>query len=381
MDFTAFAAFMDALPAYTGIPGAEIMVMHEHRPVFHRVVGLRDAESGEPLRGGELYHFYSATKPITAVAAMQLVERGMLSLNDPVSLYLPEYGALKVRGEDGSLRDPVREITIGHLLSMTAGLDYNFYPPAILSLIEKTGGKCPTREAVRAYAEGATLAFDPGDAWLYGICHDVIGAVIEVVTGKLFDQYVKKNIFDPLGMHDSCFHTTDALRERMATPYRYDETTGENIRCEKNNYFELGTEFSSGGAGLISSIPDYILFVDAMANGGIGASGARILQANTVDLMREDRIARLRQAEEPWPQLAGYGYGLGVRTLLSRTEGGSLGPVGEFGWDGAKGVYLLIDTENHLALAYAEHRGSHKEVLHPRLRNLLYSSFYAETPL
>ncbi len=375
MNFTRLAEFFRSLPQYTEIPGAEIAVRQAHRDVYHDVVGVADMESGKPLTGGELYYFYSATKPITCTAVMQLVERGVLGLNDPVSLYLPEYGKMQVKEADGTLRAPRRPITIAHLLTMTAGVDYNLNTPAIREVKRATDGRCPTREVIRALAE-STLSFDPGEKWQYSACHDILGAVIEVVSGMRYSDFIRTNIFEPLGMENSFFHATPEIHERMTTPYNY--TDGKTIPIAKASPFELGDEYESGGASLISCVPDYIRFADAMANGGIGANGIRILQANTIDLMRENRVGDRMEIDCPWEQLAGYGYGFGVRTLISRGAGGSLGSLGEFGWDGLRGVYLLIDPARQVALVYAEHRGSHKELLHPRLRNLLYASLDAE---
>ncbi len=375
MNFKRLSDFFKSLPQYTQIPGAEISVFVAHKEVYHEVVGVADITSGKPLEGGELYYFYSATKPLTCTAVMQLVERGVLGLNDPVSLYLPEYAHVQVKEPDGTCRPPKRPITISHLLSMTAGVDYNFNTEAVRRVKEETNGRLPTREVVRALAE-SPLSFDPGEKWQYSACHDILAAVIEEVSGMRYSEFIRQNIFEPLGMENSYFHSTPEVLARMTTPYYFEN--GKTFVGKKANALELGTEYESGGASLISCVSDYVRFTDAMANGGVGANGVRIIQANTIDLMRENRVGNRMETDCEWAQLAGYGYGFGVRTLISRGAGGSLGSIGEFGWDGAKGVYLLIDPARQVSLVYAEHRGSHKEVLHPRLRNLLYASLNAE---
>ncbi len=374
MNFRKLIAFFDSLPTVTEIPGAEITVWQEHRELLHRTVGVSD-HKGTPVVGGELYYFYSATKPITCTAVMQLTERGLLRLEDPVSLYLPEFGEMQVTCADGSLRPPKTPITIAHLLSMTAGLNYDFHTPAIEEVKRLTNGRCPTREIVRALASD-TLLFDPGEKWNYSSCHDVLGAVIEVVTGKRYSDYIRENLFDPLGMTSSYFHTTPDILARLADQYDYvDEKT---VRREvNNNFFFLGSEYESGGASLISCVSDYVRFTDAMANGGVGANGCRILRAETIDRMRENRVGDRMAIDCEWAQLAGYGYGLGVRTRINHDHD-PLGSLGEFGWDGAKGVYLIIDPARRASLVYAEHRGSHKEMLHPTLRHLFYEALDAE---
>jgi CubicO group peptidase (beta-lactamase class C family) len=172
-------------------------------------------------------------------------------------------------------------------------------------------------------------------------------------------------------MTDSHFHPTEELLSRMTTPYAKREDGGTAL--PKTNLFTIGDEYESGGAALISNVPDYARFADAMANGGVGETGKSILLPNTIDLMRENRVGNLMETDCSWPQLAGYGYGFGVRTLISRGAGGSLSSLGEFGWDGAKGVYVVIDPSRKLSLTYAEHRGGDKYLVQPRLRNLAYA--------
>ena len=369
MNFDRLRDFMDTLVPDFQLPGAEISVRVAHEEVFHYTVGMADVESQTPLRGGELYYFYSATKPITCAAVMQLFERGCIGLNDPIERYLPEFASPVVRLPDGSLEKSWCSITVAHLLTMTSGLDYNIKTKEIMEVKERTGGKCPTREIVRAIA-ARPLHFHPGEHWLYGLSHDVLAALIEVVSGMRYSDYIAENIFKPLGMTDSHFHPTEELLSRMTTPYAKREDGGAPL--PKTNIFTLGDEYESGGAALISSVPDYARFADAMANGGVGATGNSILLPNTIDLMRENRVGNLMQTDCVWPQLAGYGYGFGVRTLISRGAAGSLSSLGEFGWDGAKGVYVVIDPSRKLSVTYAEHRGGDKYLVQPRLRNLAY---------
>ncbi len=375
MNFKGLQGFMDSLVTDLALPGAEISVRVAHREVFHYAVGVSDLAKGTALCGGELYYFYSATKPITCAAVMQLFERGLLSLDDPIARYLPEFASPVVRAPDGSFAGSRRPISVAHLLTMTSGLDYNLKTKEILEVAERTGGKCPTREVVRAIA-ARPLHFHPGERWLYGLNHDVLAALIEVISGMRYSEYIAEHIFAPLGMTDSHFHPTDGLLLRMTTPYV--KRGNENLPLPKTNLFDLGEEYESGGAALISSVPDYARFADAMANGGIGETGNSILLPKTIDLMRENRVGSLMETDGRWRHLAGYGYGLGVRTRIVSDAGGSLG---EFGWDGAKGVYVLMDPSRRLSLTYAEHRGADKYFIQPRLRSLTYACLDLEKEL
>lgn len=199
------------------------------------------------------------------------------------------------------------------------------------------------------------------------------GALAEVASGQSFGDYLKTHIFDPLGMDATGFALTDAVRSRMMTQYRRDPDTGTVSAMPAENPYILSPKYESGGAGLISTVDDYVKFAAALTNGGQAADGTRILSSAAVNLMRTNRLDEVRLKDFNWPQLAGYGYGLGVRTLIAPTRGGSLSPVGEFGWDGAAGCYVLTDPENRLTLFYAQQMlPSMCEYTHPRLRNLLY---------
>ena len=375
MNFERLKRFIDTLPTEFALPGAEISVRVAHKELFHYTVGVSDLALGTPLSGGELYYFYSATKPITCAAVLQLFERGYIGLNDPIERYLPEFASPVVRLPDGMLEKSKRSISIAHLLTMTSGIDYNVKTSAIEEVRARTDGRCPTREIVRAIAS-RPLHFHPGERWLYGLSHDVLAALIEVVSGMRYSDYIAENIFRPLGMTNSYFHPNDEILSRMTTPYARRTAGGEPL--PKVNFLALGDEYESGGASLISSVDDYALFADAMANGGVGKTGKSILLSNTIDLMRENHVGDRMRLDCDWPQLVGYGYGLGVRTLISRSAAGSLSSLGEFGWDGAKGVYLLIDPSRKLSVTYAEHRGEDKYLVQPRLRNLVYACLDAE---
>lgn len=373
-EFQDVARFLDDISTWL-IPGADCIIYHKGKQVFRHQAGYADVEAKTPLTSDHLFFLYSASKMITCTAALQLFERGKFLLTDPVSAYLPEFSDMTVLRQTDGKTEQVKaknQITVGQLFSMTAGLNYELDTPEIRAVREKTDGKCPTREVVKAIAE-QPLSFEPGTHWQYSLCHDVLGALIEVVSGQQFGQYLQEHIFDPLGMRRTGFAYDSVVESKMAQQYEYKDELNRYVRVELKNRFRLGSEYESGGAGLISCADDYILFANALCNGGSSAAGERILSRRTIDLMRTNHLDAVSMQDFDWPHLTGYGYGLGVRTMVDRARGGSLGPVGEFGWDGAAGAYALVDPENQIAVFYIQHmlNGKHPYI-HPRLRNIVY---------
>lgn len=371
MNFSSLEQFLQSLSQTYGIPGASCRIWHKHQEVFSLDVGVRDITTGEPMQGNEIVDVYSASKPVTAVAAMQLIEKGLLSPNDPMSRYFPAFAKTCMFDEAGWPKPLSAPITLGHMMSMTSGFTYDIHTPAIEQVKAENGGELPTLQFAEAVAK-SNIQFTPGSHWLYNIGLDVTAAVVEKVSGMRFSEYVKKYIFEPLGMTSSFYHPEQVPAHRYVQCY--DQKDGKIVKRPRNP-FHIGTEFESGGGGLISSADDYIRFVDALANGGVGKTGERILQPLTIDMMRRNRLSPEMIDDIPWDQCKGYGYGLGVRTLVDPVRAASLSPVGEFGWDGLKGAYLIADPENQLALFYLEQTGMAKEYLHPRLRNLMYIGY------
>ena len=372
MNFAPLGDFIESL-IDIGIPSADVIVRRDHETLYRHMAGWRDREAGEALRGDELYFLYSCSKPITVTAAMQLFEKGLFLLDDPVYEYLPEFRDMTVRRGDGTVSKAEKPILIRHLFSMTAGMDYDMYTPALEALRAETGGRCPTREAVRALAKGP-LSFEPGEHWQYSLCHDVLAGLVEVVSGQRFADYVKAHIFDPLGMARSAYHYPEGSDGLFAAQYLYDDEKRAARRIPLTAEHVFGPDYDSGGAGIISCVDDYAKFVDAMACGGVGETGEVILSPAAIDLMRANQLGPVQMKDFNWPQMAGFGYGLGVRTLIDRAAGGLLSPVGEFGWGGAAGAFALIDPVNRLSVVYTQHMLNNMEpYVHPRLRNIVYA--------
>lgn len=368
MNFDAVTAYLDAMPA-RGIPGCHMTILVDHKPVYSHLVG--EARPGKLMRGDETYWLYSASKLITMTAMAQLIERGLVKLDDPVSKYLPVFANLTVR--DGDAVRPARTVmTIEHLITMQSGMNYDLQSPSILKA--RREGRTSTVELAEAFA-GEPLSFEPGEHFLYSLGHDVAGAIIETVTGKSFGEYLEENIFAPLGMNDLTFHPSEDQRARRAARYVWDSNEKPVLHDNSDNPYVLSCEYESGGAGLTGSVDCYVLIADALANGGVGRTGARILTPESIDMMRTDHLRPQSRIDYDKLGRIGYGYGLGVRVMVDNTH--SRSPIGEFGWDGAAGAWVLIDPEHHVAAFYAQHvlgcsRAFHE--FHPAMRDLIYEA-------
>ncbi len=378
MNFKPLDDFLDSL-LDRGYPMYDTTVHVGYREVYRRRGGFIDVEKQRRHEDGTLYLIYSCSKPVTCAAAMTLFSQGKFLLDDPVARYIPEFKDVQVaeKQTDGTrvLRPAKTVMTIRHLFTMTSGLNYNLGSPAIRA-VKTENPHAGTLDIVRAIAK-EPLSFDPGATWQYGLSHDVLAGVIEVITGKRFGDYVKETIFDPLGMADSDFRTGRAIRNpakaaRLAQQYRFNaDHTAREIVGFANGY-AVSDEYESGGAGLVTTAEDYIRFADMMANGGVGANGARVLTTAAVDLMRMNQLNEAQMRGFNWKQYAGYGYGLGVRTLVDPIRGGSLSRVGEFGWGGAAGALTLFDPAKKLALYHAQHiLNPMEEYVYPLLRNIV----------
>ena len=390
MDFTNLKNYMNRLVNEYNTPGVDCIVYKDHEIIFRYYAGMSDIENNKKMTGNELYLIFSMTKMITCTAALQLFEQGKYKLDDPISKYLPEFEKMKISydeidsesaskvttgstiGEDSKKTESgyaQNKITVKHLFTMGAGLDYAIYDEPIMNALNS--GKTSTRELVRAMSE-KVLGFEPGTRYNYSLCHDVLGALIEIWSGEKLGDYMRKNIFEPLGMKNTFFGVPEDEEklEKMAARYTYEN--GKPKRLNLECAYNLSKEYQSGGAGLTSCTEDYALFLDALACGGIGKTGNRILMPETVNLMKTNHLQG-RQCEDFNQLRPGYGYGLGVRTHINKEESKSLSPLGEFGWDGAAGAFSMVDTENKLSLTYFQHIHGWDKIIQSELRNALYS--------
>ncbi len=354
-DFSSMKKLLDEL-ANGYVPAMDMCVYKDHEEIFRYQAGYGDVESKQPLSPESNYFLFSCTKPITCTSALQLYEKGKLKLTDPLYEYIPEFADVVVeeKDEDGGVRyvKPNRHIIIKDLFTMSAGLSYDLEMAPLKEVIKETNGICPTRKMVGAIAK-KPLLFHPGENYNYSLCHDVLGGVIEVISGRSLGEYMKENIFDPCGMTHTGFDVTPEIKAAMPTLYTV-RGVNQFERTENNNPFIYGddSEYESGGAGLVSCTADYIKFADAMAHMGVSALGERILNEETVELMRYPHVTD--KFEHYMFKQWGYDYGLGVRTMQHPKISGSSVSVGEFGWDGAAGSYVLIDPKHKLSMFCAQ---------------------------
>lgn len=350
------------------IPSCDIIIYKNHKEIYRFFCGSKDAAKAVPLKGDELYNLYSASKVITCAAALRLVERGIIGLDDPVSKYIPEYASLTYKSPDG-VRPCQKAMTVRHLFAMRGGLDYDLKSEPILALLRETDGKADTVSLVKSFIK-APLAYEPGEGFMYSLCHDVLGAIIEIASGKRLGEYLKSEIFDPLGMNETGFFPTEEQKKRFAAQYVYKNGVYEEIPKNEVAY-RLSENYESGGAGLFSSVNDYIKFADALACGGTAYNGYQVLKPETVTLMRQDQ-----QTPDTPPIVVGYKYALGVRSMFSKEEADSDGDTEqEFGWGGAAGAHAVIDPKNGLSLFYAQHVLDHGPV-YSDIPSVLRDSMY-----
>lgn len=373
--FAQIRAYMEQLHQEKGLPGCAVAVYRHGKPVYSTCVGYADRAHTRPTAENDLYFLYSCSKPITVTAAMQQVEQGKMDLDDPVCRYLPEYAeAYYMRdGQPVPVGDTMR---LRHLFTMSAGLTYDLNTDAIRAVREQTGNAATARQMAAAFIR-EPLSFPPGQQFQYSLCHDVLAAVVEVVSGQHFGEYLQEHIFRPLGMTDTGFFPTPEQYSRIADQYAVDTKQQIAPIAKENVALQLSARYESGGAGLVSSLTDYGRFAAAMSCGGQAADGTRLLRPETVDLMRTQQIGSCGMPNSfSCSSGAGYSYGLGVRTLIDRSAG-QRSSLGEFGWDGIAGSYILMDPTPQVAIVYTQHVlgwPSRFGAIHIPLRDMTYEA-------
>lgn len=319
-----------------GIPGYDLLVLKDGKEVLRWHYGYSDDKKSMPVNGTERYNLYSCSKPITCTAALQLLEKGLFRLDDPLSSYMPEFAVMHVKTQNG-LQPAKNQITIRDLFCMTAGFTYDLHSPSLMKAREETNGRCPTREVMRYLAQ-EPLLFEPSASWNYSLCHDVLAALVEVVSGESFEAYVQKHIFKPLGMTSATYLPTPEDEASLCAQYRFHEESRTYVP-ESGNVYRLGSEYASGGAGCIATVDDYMRFLE-------GLRKCELLKAETLDLMTSNQLTPAM--ENAYLYKGRYGYGLGVRCPKE-------GVTTDFGWGGAAGAVLGIAREAGISIYYSQH--------------------------
>lgn len=303
--------------------------------------------------------------------------------------YIPEFERMYVQ-KDGYIRKANKPITLRHLFTMTAGLTYNTNTEGFKTANVLTNGRMDTLTTIRCIAADP-LSFEPGTHWQYSLCHDVLAAVIECVSGMRFSDYIQSNLFSPLQMDSCTFHHTPKTIQNTAEQYKFcsvvtrdmDLVEAQQLGCDNIGFFKnigkendlvFGPGYDSGGAGIISNLSDYAKFTAALANYGTGLTGEQILTRESVELLRQNTLNQAQLMDlHKWPQLLGCGYGLGVRTHMDAKESKLQCNLGEFGWGGAAGATAIIDPQIGLGVFYVQHiLNPREEYYQPKLRNIVY---------
>lgn len=368
MNFSKLTKFLDTLTERFGIRGGDLIVNKDGKTVYRHQFGFSDKECTRPVQGNEIYRIYSCSKVMTCTAVMKLVSEGKLDLYGNLSDYIPEYKEMYIKKGEEKVKanNPIRIID---LLQMAAGFTYDCGNPVIVDYRNKTDGRADTLGTVKEMAK-LLLAFEPGTAFCYSLCHDILGAVIEVVSGKKLGEYMKENFFNPLGMLETDYKYTFGSEDRHFWRQSYNAQTNSTTDVSADtNWFELGSEYESGGAGVITTVDDYIKFSQMLCDGGVTKDGKRLIALDGIDLMRKT----YNDSQSAFT-MTDYKYALGVRTHVSNENNFSKSGLYEFGWDGAFGAYTEIDIENGIAVYFGCGTGGINALVHPDMRNLIHEA-------
>jgi CubicO group peptidase (beta-lactamase class C family) len=330
------------------IPGVVMLVARDGKVVMNKAIGQQDAEKNVPMRVNSIFRIYSMTKPIVSVAAMMLVEEGRLQLSDPVALYIPELKGLKVGVEKGDGLDLVaaaREPTVHDLLRHTSGFTYGIFGKSMVKeLYGKAGVDRNDQDNAEFVKRLATvpLMSQPGSTWEYSRSVDVLGHVIERVSGQTLDRFLEERILKPLGMKDTAFSVPADKQARIAEAFPVDPDSKQPVTLLN---VRQPPKLLSGGGGMVSTAADYLRFAQMMLNGG-ELNGVRILSRKTVEYMTTDHLGAVRGPTYlPGP---GYGFGLGFAVRLTDGQAATPGSAGDYNWGGLGGTYFWVDPKEKL---------------------------------
>lgn len=349
------------------VKGNSLLIFKDDREIFRHYTGSVNKDT--------IFRIYSMTKVVTVTAAMQLYELGKFAMDDPLYQYIPEFKEMKVYDPETAKEVPAKNIIrIRDLFAMSSGVPYEGdwaeVPSRFLKIrqeLEKEhpGESYSTLDYVRRMPE-APLCFEPGTHWMYGLSHDILGGLIEVISGQKLSEYMAEHIFKPLGMDHTFFRLPDGYGRYLAehdTDPSADAKFGPNARYE------------SGGGGLLSTLDDYMKLANTLTRGGTSVDGVRILGRKTVDLIRKDQLNDEQKKDFNWEYLKGYSYGLGVRTMVDPAKSGVPGSVGEFGWCGVLGTWVMMDPEERLTAVYMHQRYPNLEsYVQLHLRPMIYGA-------
>jgi CubicO group peptidase (beta-lactamase class C family) len=352
------------------LPGAVAMIARRGQIGLFEAVGQQDPGTGTPMKTDSIFRIYSMTKPVVSVAVMILVERGQLLLSDPVSRWLPEYATQQVATANGL--EPVRQAaTVQDLLRHTAGLTYEFLGD---SSVQRQYGEVKIASRERTNADfSQTLAalplqFQPGTVWAYSRATDVLGRLVEVVSGQGLGAFLQAEIFGPLGMVDTGFAVPPEQHHRIAEPFAHDPDGGVPMKVIEPRQVPA---MESGGGGLMSTAMDYIRFLQCLRNRG-ELDGVRLLGPHTVDYMTADHLGGMPADGTLLPPGHGFGLGFAVRTHLGLSP--VPGSVGLYYWGGIAGTTFFIDPALDMYAMLLIQAPNQRDYYRPLFRDLVYAA-------
>ena len=351
---TALQSFVDE----EKLAGIHTIISRDGKIVYESTLGTRGAIDKQPLQTDDLFRIYSMTKPITAVALMQLYEKGAFELDDPITKFIPEFDSLTVWQQEG---DPIpldEPFTMRQLLTHTAGFTYTFTPHPVDQMYrdQQVLGSTDLEEMIDKLV-AIPLRFTPGQRWHYSVAVDVTGLVVERISKQPFDEYLDEHIFSPLGMHDTFFGVPVDKWDRFLPNHSWNRQTSKLLQqpaAMAEGYREANTTFFSGGGGLVSTAMDYLRFCEAVRQGGT-LDGVKILNPETVELMIDNHIpqslavntAGERPTEQRSAGLTIRGFGLGFGIDLAEDDPDT---TTRYYWGGAAGTVFWIDPVNNMSV-------------------------------
>ena len=377
------------------LPGYQLLIARRGQPAFFHQHGLRDVEAGLPVEADTIFRFYSMTKPITSVALLQLYERGLFQLNHPVSAYIPQFKNLTVfkSGDENAYEvEPLqRAVTFRDLFTHTAGFTYpseaaDSHPvDRLYAKREIRGTPGATLASMADKVAAIPLLFSPGMRWRYSIATDILGYLVELISGQTLDAYFAEHIFEPLGMVDTAFHVPANKIARFAANYGYEKDEAGNdtmklIDAPTTSSYLNPPTMPSGGGGLVSTAADYLRFAQMLLNGGRWG-GEQILGRKTVELMTSNHLPNngdltsMGQAVFSETPYDGIGFGLGVSVMVEPAKAQILGSPGEYAWGGAASTAFWVDpVEQQIVIFLTQLMPSSTYPIRRELRVLTYQA-------
>lgn len=367
------------------LPGIGCVVTQGQEIIYEGYDGYADLESGKPVDENTVFRIFSMTKLPVYTLCMLLYERGLFLPDDPLGDYFPEYAQMKrfVHLDNGGhavvpLQNPIR---IKHILTMAMGLPYGNdsgspipTEAAMYRMHQALAAQGPysLRDEIRA-AAGVPVAFEPGTHWMYGFASELAAGLCELLTGKEIEQALKDELFTPLEMKNTGMRFFGDIPQRLSTFYVADENLRPIRGIPRMDEKHLpGKENLRGCPRIFSNARDFAHLGIMLANGG-EYHGKRVMGSQTIDLMRTNQLSPAQLKDFDGRVTKGYGYGYGVRTLMSKAEAGSNGSIGEFGWEGGSGPYFLVDPEKRMSLTVMYQRsGKDLAEIHLKIRNVTY---------